>query len=714
MPLTLGDLSGLSITKILEILPQLAQIDLGYFDRNYVLQALNDPNWHKVGNRSRILRDLVFRHRHRLELPPPPAPLPKPASGRVYELYQSWSMEGVVAPQRTNTARNWELAFLAQMEEEPAPPVPFLAEDTEKEPRLSATDTLSLKEIASQIPPGMLGLQLDYRKQPFNLVFSAEKENDPRKNLLKGKGWFEVRNATAAKGVLWAAATLENYNILEEAGLTYDLSPKVKQWYEYVISDAPLPGRNYFAEDNPLFYFQKDAVNFLVRRKRAMLALSPGLGKTLVSAYAASQIEEVRNILLVCPASLLRYWYNELRKWTYCLALKPQVEIWHRQTGAVPKGEFLPADSQFWAITNPETLTRHLDEFQFDEKQRPIDWDMVIMDESIMYKHRQSKRAKAASSIAKGVPYVWLLTGAPATRYLDDMWHQFYILNNRGYGSYWRFADRYCAVEDNVFAKSVFANKFGAEDEIKANYRDVYFARSQDQVMNIPDWLMEDIDIAMTLEQEEIYATLQEELLLTIGEGEDMQEVPIGNRLVLMLRSIQVASNPVLVGAANTSGKWAAIPELMEIYPGPYLLWVNYIRSGQMLQEAMVKKFGVNRVALANGSTPMEERTRLVDLMQADGLDVLVLNNQVGKFGFTLTKARTSIFVERGYDDSYFQCLHRNRRIGTTQSPIIVNLRSVTEDGDRTIDHVVHDSLDYRNGMIRKITLGDLRGLKTK
>ena len=90
-------------------------------------------------------------------------------------------------------------------------------------------------------------------------------------------------------------------------------------------------------------------------------------------------------------------------------------------------------------------------------------------------------------------------------------------------------------------------------------------------------------------------------------------------------------------------------------------------------------------------------------------MDVLILNNQVGKFGFTLTKARTSFFVERGYDDSYFQCLHRNRRIGTTQSPVVVNMRSCTGSGGRTIDHVVHDALDYRNTMIRKITVGDIR-----
>src|SRR5690606_38215754 len=88
----------------------------------------------------------------------------------------------------------------------------------------------------------------------------------------------------------------------------------------------------------------------------------------------------------------------------------------------------------------------------------------------------------------------------------------------------------------------------------------------------------------------------------------------------------------------------------------------------------------------------------------AGKMDVLILNNQVGKFGFNLTKVRTAFFVERVYDDSYFQCLHRNRRIGTTQSPIVVNMRSVTQKGTKTIDHTIHDVLDYRTGMMRRIT----------
>lgn len=606
---------------------------------------------------------------------------------------------------RARTKKSWEIDYLEEEPEEPDIVGEIEPQEYEQEPVLPRPIVKSLKDIADVITPGILGMQYDTRNRPYSLVFRAKADDDPRKKLLKGYGWYGVKKA---EYVLWAAATLENYNTLLETGLEYKVTPKVMDWYKYITSLDPL-GFVQYAADCPLFDYQRDAVDFLTRRQRAMLALSPGLGKTLTSAYAASSLPYVRYVLLVCPASLLHYWHSELRKWQPALLKKIEAEIWHRETGTQPTSVVdLDLGSQFWAITNAETLTRFTDEFLYDGP-REIHWDLMIVDESIMYKHRESKRAKAVNRMARSVDEAWLLTGAPATRYLDDMWHQFHILNNRGYGSYWRFADRYCRVERNVWANTVVANRRNAEEEIKENFKDIYFARSQDQVADIPDWLFEDLDIEMKPRQEEVYEKLQKDLEIELEGMDDSETLAVDNRLTLMLRSLQVASNPLLVGAANSSGKWSALPELTDIYPGPFLVWVNFIRTGEVLKEQLKEKFGEGEVCLVNGSTSMVDRQLAVDTFQGGAGQVLVMNQAVGKFGFTLTRARTSIFVERTYDDSYFQCLHRNRRIGTTQSPVVLNLRSVTRSGGRTIDHVIHDALDYRTGMIKKITVGDLR-----
>lgn len=550
----------------------------------------------------------------------------------------------------------------------------------------------TLKELADFITPGMLGLQYTNG----SLLFKPKREFDPRLNSLEDNGWFKIKGCETP--VLSAASTLEAYYTLVESGLEFEATAKVKNWLNriYNYSDCLDPYQWDRLEKSPLFDYQKDAAEFLASKARAMLALSPGLGKSLVAAFAAGLVDR-KTVLLVSPASLMYTWKKELEKWSGQLPLQPEIEIWHRKIGIAPKGEDVVRDSQFWAIINPETLVKYADSFFIDNY-----WEQLIVDESSMYKHRTSQRSKQVKRVAESIDNVWLLTGTPATRYLDDMWHQFHILKPKAYKSYWQFTERYCVVQADEWAKTVVANRRYAENNIKNNFLDIYFSRNQDDVLDIPDWLFVDMDIPMLPKQDKVYGRLRKELTIALSEVDPTQVIGVDNHLSLVIRSLQVASNPILVDAVDEGGKWQVLPELMELYPGPFLIWVNYIKTGELLRDRLSQMGKIT--CLVNGSTPMSDRSMMVDAFQRGETDVLIMNNQVGKFGFTITKARTAIFVERGYDDSYFQCLHRNRRIGTTESPVIINLRSVMRDGKKTIDHVVHDVLDYRTGMLKAIT----------
>ena len=109
------------------------------------------------------------------------------------------------------------------------------------------------------------------------------------------------------------------------------------------------------------------------------------------------------------------------------------------------------------------------------------------------------------------------------------------------------------------------------------------------------------------------------------------------------------------------------------------------------------------------GETSLIERQNIVSAFQDNKIDALVIGQAVGSFGHTLTAARSAVYLERNYDGNYFQSLHRFRRIGTKEHPVVLHLRSVDSRGKQTVDHLIHNVLDYRIQMIQKLTVGMIK-----
>lgn len=537
---------------------------------------------------------------------------------------------------------------------------------------------------------------LDDTAQDF-LFFIPHKTN-PHLKLLEGSMWFKIFNEKHGN-IYRASTSLEALHWLRDTLGQLMLASEVEKWRRSVSTVTAIP----VIQNLPLYDFQRQAVGFLIDRPRSMLSLSPGLGKTISSITAAEQLyPDVKRILVVAPLSLLYMWKSEIEKWGSSL-MDRRIVIHHGKKSTI---EFMAPQRKgetVWVITNPETAIRSVPTLASKK------FDLLILDESILYKSRDSKRTKGIKNLSKGIKRVWELTGAPANRMIDDMWSQFNILNQKAYSSYWRFAEEYCMVNPTTWGNQVIANKRDAEQKIKERFKDIYFARSQSEVLNIPEWIFEEIDISMTPKQEKAYHEMSNQFKTTLVNEEtgDRTTVTALNHLSKVVRLIQLSSNPMLLGGDNESGKWTALPELMEIYPGPYLVWTSFTRTAYYLQEYLARTVD-QRINMIIGDTPMELRNTYIERFQKGEDRILILNMQTGSFGHTLTAARTSFYPERNYDSNFFQSLHRFRRIGTTLSPNVVFLKSVYQDGSPTIDHLVHSLLDYRVGMIKDLTTGML------
>lgn len=441
-------------------------------------------------------------------------------------------------------------------------------------------------------------------------------------------------------------------------------------------------------KNSPAKDFQIQPIVTLMHRKRAMLALAPGLGKSFCSIVAAENISELKRILVVSPLSLVRNWRNEIEKWS-----GEHAAIWH---GSARE------KATKWVITNYESVLRDLNFYIANE------FDLVIVDESVLVKNRNAKRSQAICSLCKNPKYVWLLSGSPTTKFYDDMWMQLHIIDSSRFSSYWRFAHTYCIVEKNPWGTAIIGNIENADIILKADLSDIFYARTQDQVTDLPPWLFDTVEIPMSVGQYKLYDQMEKEFIATLPSGDEIL-APIV--LTQMLRLIQIASNPLLIGGNDDSTKWAAAIEMLEFEELPAIIWTSFKATAKYITDRLSRKY---RVAALTGDTPDDVRQSIVDKFQKGGLDVIVAHPAVGKFGFTLTAARTAIYLERSYNgDDYYQSLHRVRRLGTTKSPHVIHLLACRPNGStkRTIDGVIDKVLEYRKTSTMALTSGQIRNL---
>ena len=162
-----------------------------------------------------------------------------------------------------------------------------------------------------------------------------------------------------------------------------------------------------------LLPYQKEGVAALVSRPALLLADDMGLGKT-IQAIAALRIlylqARIESALIVCPASLLTQWRQEIALWgpdlrVTLIAGSPAARagLWNR-----------PAHV---ALISYETLRADLEGPASAAARK--EWGVVILDEASRIKNRESAIAFACKRLPR--QRRWALTGTPLENSLEDV-----------------------------------------------------------------------------------------------------------------------------------------------------------------------------------------------------------------------------------------------------------------------------------------------------
>lgn len=348
-----------------------------------------------------------------------------------------------------------------------------------------------------------------------------------------------------------------------------------------------------------LHAYQQQAVDFIKATPNCALWLDMGLGKTVSTLTAISDLiseNAVKRVLIVGPLRVaLSTWPNEIKLWRHLKALEVNqlagVSAKVREARAkcldfdvhIINREMVPWLVQFWGQKWP--------------------YDMVVIDESSAFKSTQAKRWRALRSVLPKIKRVVELTATPASNNLIDVWPQIYLMDRgeRLGKTKGVFLERFCRQIGNPQW-----NQWEVKPERKdALYRaigDIVCRMKASDYLEVPDRIDSVIQITLPSKTLAHYRTLQSDFILSLEQG----EITAANAAVQANKLLQLCNGAMYLDKGGWEvvhdNKLEALAEIVEQTNEPILVAYQFKSDLARLLEKFPKA-----VALGKDPTTIDE-----------------------------------------------------------------------------------------------------------
>lgn len=330
-----------------------------------------------------------------------------------------------------------------------------------------------------------------------------------------------------------------------------------------------------------LHSYQRDAVQWIIDTPKGALIAGMGLGKTLITLTALQSLLddfEVMKVLVVAPKRVaLSTWPDEIWKW-------PDINLPYTQLcGAAKHREAAVQEDTRLHIINVDNLV-----WLIHHLGKKWDYDMVVIDESSLFKSHSSKRFKALKRRLADIDRVLLLTGTPAPNGLLDLWPQVYLLDGGK-----RLFRTITAYRQHYFESDYLGYNWtprpGSEQDIYQRIGDLCLRLDTADYTDVPERMDVKVPVSLPMAALRQYEDLERHNLLQL-QSEDITAVSVG---VLVGKLLQMAN-----GAIYTEDGWEeihsakveALKDIVETAQGQPVLVAYYFKHDlERLREAFPK-----------------------------------------------------------------------------------------------------------------------------
>ena len=340
------------------------------------------------------------------------------------------------------------------------------------------------------------------------------------------------------------------------------------------------------SRDN-LHPYQNKAVDFILSERRCMLALQMGLGKSVSTLTAISDMLDgftANKVLVIAPLRVANsVWAQETRLWAHLNHLRVSVCTGPEKA----RRAALSVDADVYVINRenvPWLVQNYGTKWPFDT---------VVVDESSSFKNASAKRFKALRKMLPNIESMVLLTGTPSPNGLLDLWAQMYLID---YGE--RLGRTLTGYKHRFFEADYWGRKFepraGADQKIHALLADKVIHMSAEDYLNMPDR----IDLVETVSLGKAEAGYKDFERTMLAELDDGKEVEAATAAVLANKLMQYANGAIYTDAHKNwtethTAKLDGLAEIVEDNPSETIL-VAYNYASDL--ERLRKRFPAARV----------------------------------------------------------------------------------------------------------------------
>ena len=409
-----------------------------------------------------------------------------------------------------------------------------------------------------------------------------------------------------------------------------------------------------------------------------ILADDMGLGKTLQSiTFILSEMDAMRKnkmpALIVCPASLVYNWHNELGKFA------PELRTVILDGSKGERGEAIrQMDEVDVVITSYPLLRRDGDLYA---KQQ---FHILVLDEAQAFKNHSTQTAQAVKQLS--AKHRFALTGTPIENSQEELW----------------------SIYDAVFPELFSGRKAFQElsrESIAKRIRPFLLRRVKSDVLHeLPDKI-ESLQASELLpEQKKLYiaylAKLRQETVKHLNEeGFQKNRIKI---LAGLTRLRQLCCHPALFveGYTGSSAKFEQLMELIEESRSAGKRILLFSQFTEMLQ-IIGRELGLQGIPFfyLDGQTPGQERVELCERFNEGERELFLISLKAGGTGLNLTGADTVILYDLWWNPAVEdQASSRAHRMG--QKNVVQVIRLVTQG---TVEDKMYELQQRKKNLIEEI-----------